>query len=317
MNFLKSAQFLVLICIILSFQVLSIESKNTIISYNNFEINTADVARFKNLIDSWENKNQQQKLEMLEKQYLSAGSTGLNEFYRIKIRDKRKFIETLDKLYRYYQSLDIFNLDLTTLHPQLVKVFAQFSKWTDDAEPLDVYFVVGRLSSAGTVSDKGILIGTEHFSKNLPTTLVEQGYKLRSIDFLLSTIAHEYVHSLQHQAGPKTLIRAVIFEGGADFLAELSTGISPTTKPHYVYGLSHQKQVWHQFKKVINDNDVSDWIANRQKENWPADIGYFVGYQIAKHYYQNMGDKREAFKQLTHVSDPETILKISQYGDNY
>ncbi len=114
-----------------------------------------------------------------------------------------------------------------------------------------------------------------------------------------------------------TLFRAVIFEGGADYLCELVTGIEPTTEPHYQFGMAHEQQSWQRFQTDRLNTDVSDWIANKSRADWPADMGFYIGYQIAKAFYQNMQDKRLAFHHLTHVDDPDFILRVSQYGAHF
>ena len=317
MNFKKWSALLFFACTFTLFQAESAENIYQNSSNEEFKIIFSDIENFKNSLKYWEQTNQTHNLKLLENQYLSIGSLGLNEFYRLKIRNKQKFVDTVDGLYEHYKSLDIFTFEPNTLRPQLTQMFSKFSKWTNEAHPLDVYFVIGRLNSAGTVTDKGILIGTEHFVKSIPSELSNKGYKFSTFDSLLPTIAHEYVHSLQNQAGPPTLIRAVIFEGGADFLAELVTGVSPFKKEHYRYGLANEPQVWNKFIDERYSTDVSNWIANRKNDNWPADMGYYIGYQIAKDFYHNMSDKGEAFKHLTNVSKPEYILKISQYGSDF
>ncbi len=279
---------------------------------HEFVIETSDVVRFERLMEKWSPGNDSKNQALIDR-YLSSGTEGLQAFYRIKIRDKKKFLSAIDRLYTHYQSLDAYDFDVETLRPKLTTMFTTFQQWSDEAKPMDIYLVVGRFSSAGTVYRNGILVGSEHLMSSVSEQLLQQGLKPRSIDSLLPTIAHEYVHSLQRQAGDKRLIRAVIFEGGADFLAELATGMTPSQKPHYQFGFAHEQKVWNKFREQMNGTDVSEWIANRSKSDWPADLGYFVGYQIAKSFYQNMSDKRLAFYHLTHVTDPEYILRVSQY----
>lgn len=282
-----------------------------------FQIISADMDRFSRMIEYWQLGNPESNLKLLRAQYLQPASYGLNEFFRIKIRDERKFASVVESLLPHFKTLDAYTFDVTSLRPELERMFERFSAWTDDAQPLDVYFVVGRFSSAGTVTNKGILIGVEHYAWTVPAASSAQGYKFKAFETMSQSIAHEYIHSLQHQAGPKTLIRAAIFEGGADFLAALATDTSLAAKESYQYGMANERAVWQRFERDMHATDVSQWIANSKTREWPADMGYFVGYQIAKRFYENMKDKRAAFRHLTYVADPNFILLTSQYGSQF
>ncbi|WP_166422712.1 DUF2268 domain-containing putative Zn-dependent protease [Paraglaciecola sp. 20A4] len=305
-------RLVLVLCISLFLQGALAASSNPKI--DSFTINVGDVQRFENMLTKWQVGNPAYNIRLIETEYLLDASAGLEDFYRLKIKNEAELVTTVDTLFSYYQTLDIYTYNPAALRPQLLQMFNQFSQWSDDAEPLDVYFVIGRMSSAGTVSNRGILVGAEQLAKIAPPDLVAQGYKFASLDLLVQLIAHEYVHSFQQQAGPGTLIRAAIFEGGADFLAELSTGISPMVKLHYQYGTENEQEVWHRFSQQMNSTDVSNWIANQKKGSRPGDLGYYVGYQIAKKFYYNMADKREAFTLLTTVPDANYILQVSGYA---
>ncbi|RYY20223.1 MAG: hypothetical protein EOO04_20450 [Chitinophagaceae bacterium] len=57
-------------------------------------------------------------------------------------------------------------------------------------------------------------------------------------------------------------------------------------------------------------NRSGNWIANSDQETAerPADLGYLIGYQICKAYYENHSDKKQA------VHD---ILNIRNYREFY
>ncbi len=283
----------------------------------SFNIVSDDVERFGRMISHWQKGNVEANTKLIKAQYLKSASYGLSEFFRIKIRDEQKFVSAVDSLLPHYSALEAYAFDAESLRPALTNMFANFSAWTDDAQPMDVYFVVGRFSSAGTVTKDGVLIGVEHYAQAPAPELVSKGYKFQSFSALTRSVAHEYVHSLQRQAGPRTLIRGAIFEGGADFLASLATGISPVNQENYQYGLANEAAVWQRFERDMFTSNASLWLANQKTDTWPADMGYFVGYQIAKNFYENMDDKREAFRHLTYVTDPEFILTTSQYGRQF
>jgi uncharacterized protein YjaZ len=48
-----------------------------------------------------------------------------------------------------------------------------------------------------------------------------------------------------------------------------------------------------------------NWIANSNQEtvDHPADLGYWVGYQICKAYYNKSADKKKAVEDMLNIKD--------------
>jgi hypothetical protein len=97
----------------------------------------------------------------------------------------------------------------------------------------DVYFVIGRLNSAGTVSARGMLMGAEMSSRTSTTPVdeipawVQQFTSSVSVATLGHIVIHETVHVLQFaddRTCCRNLLHDALVEGGADFLSELATG---------------------------------------------------------------------------------------------
>jgi len=137
--------------------------------------------------------------------------------------------------------------------------------------------------------------------------------------FLPFVLIHELMHTYQNTSN-KTLLGATIVEGGADFLTELIAG-EPNPKPKYrIYGEANEKQVFSEFKENLENTNHTNWIAGRddvkKEQGWPNDLSYFIGYKIAKGYYENSIDKKKAIQDLLDVKNPYNILKESRY-ENY
>ncbi|HEY9548012.1 MAG TPA: hypothetical protein VIR45_00805, partial [Kiloniellaceae bacterium] len=64
------------------------------------------------------------------------------------------------------------------------------------------------------------------------------------------------------------------------------------------------------FAADIDKTDLSDWVYNAGPDT-PGDLGYWVGYRIAKAYYQNAPDKRQALREIFEMSDPKAFLEKS------
>jgi hypothetical protein len=53
------------------------------------------------------------------------------------------------------------------------------------------------------------------------------------------------------------------------------------------------------------------------REEWPQDIGYFVGFRIVQSYYENAADKSAAFQEILAVTDYELFLQKSGYAEKF
>jgi hypothetical protein len=60
-------------------------------------------------------------------------------------------------------------------------------------------------------------------------------------------------------------------------------------------------------------NRVGNWIANSSQEtpDHPADLGYWVGYQICKAYFDNSPDKKAAIREMLNFKDSKAFYEKS------
>ncbi len=185
----------------------------------------------------------------------------------------------------------------------------------------DIYFVIGRMSAAGTVSDKGLLIGVDMFGKNgnAPTDELGAWHKavVSSADRLPYIVAHELIHYEQKNVDDATLLARALGEGVPDFVAELIAG--DTINPHlHKYANPLEKELWLEFKKEMNGTNDGNWLYQGDKAvNRPADLGYWMGYKIAENYYKNAKDKKQAVKDMLEIKDFAKFLADSRYEEKF
>ena len=75
-------------------------------------------------------------------------------------------------------------------------------------------------------------------------------------------------------------------------------------------GLSNLRQ--QDLEAILDSTDLSPWLYNYTPGSQePYDLGYWVGYRIAKAYYLQARDKREAVRALVQQDDPKAILAAS------
>jgi uncharacterized protein YjaZ len=149
-----------------------------------------------------------------------------------------------------------------------------------------------------------------------------------SADGIAHLVAHELVHYQQAMARGveayraifgerQTLLRIAIREGSADFVAELISGGHTNPRAHE-YGLRHERELWTAFQKEMHQRELGAWMFYRPaKREWPANLGYFMGYRIAQAFYERHPDKREALRAILGVTDYEQFLHDSRYFERF
>ncbi|RZK92405.1 MAG: hypothetical protein EOO98_03275, partial [Pedobacter sp.] len=81
----------------------------------------------------------------------------------------------------------------------------------------------------------------------------------------------------------------------------------------HVWAKGKEKQVWTDFSKEMYLNRAKNWIANADQEtaDKPADLGYWIGYQICKAYYNQAVDKNQAVADMLNIKDYKAFYKTS------
>jgi uncharacterized protein YjaZ len=132
-------------------------------------------------------------------------------------------------------------------------------------------------------------------------------------DRFVHVIAHEYVHVQQSQAlgddSHPTVLQASLIEGIAEFTGALISGdVAYSQLRKQVSG--RELQIETDFAADEDKTDLSKWIYNGTADK-PGDLGYWVGYRIAKAYYQHAPDKRRALREILQMTDPKAFLAKS------
>ncbi len=194
----------------------------------------------------------------------------------------------------------------------------------------NIYFLIGTLSTGGTVAQSGMLMGTEQSASDPATPLDElpdwarKGMPWHRFESLVGLVVHEAVHTQQKPAPEgqhDTLLRHSLGEGIADFVSELAVGPWAAHTPRQIYGRAHEHEVWVDFQdemEIAGDSIIRMWMYNGMlpagQNHGAVDIGYWVGYRIAGAYYARAKDKRAAVRELLELRDAEAILRTSGYA---
>jgi uncharacterized protein YjaZ len=130
-------------------------------------------------------------------------------------------------------------------------------------------------------------------------------------------VAHECIHFQQNVGSRLNLLGQSIYEGSADFVGELISG-RHTNPAAFEYGDEHEDELCREFVTKMNGEDFTDWLyGTSKKDNRPNDLGYWIGYKIAKSYFEKATDKKQAVYDILNIKDYNEFLKKSGYLAKY
>lgn len=281
---------------------------------------TSDINLFWKAYDAAKPEN---NINVFRDQYLRKGSAGLEEFRKLRLGSACALVDAIEKAPKYYAALREPSLKIASFENQMRANFRRLREIYPAAVFPDVYFLIGRMSSAGTLNKKGLFIGADMFGKNEGAPLDELGSWHRAAIMPTARIPLVVVHESIHyqQKFPEdeewSLLGKALSEGGADFVGELITGGNSNLQLHE-YGNRREKELWLEFQKEMAGKDAANWLYQGDDvKDKPADLGYYVGYKICEAYYKNAADKKQAVRDILEIKDFNVFLKASRYEEKF
>lgn len=193
-----------------------------------------------------------------------------------------------------------------------------------------VHVVFGAGNSGGMATPEVQVLGLEVMCG--PGTTPE-GFR----EAMRRIFAHETVHSFQNPSpssavyGADPILFMALLEGTPDFIASLTTGVSPNAA-RAAWATPREQELWRAFtndrKRAISGREgewglnadgqaaLKRWFGNYRSAppGWPEELGYWVGMRIAEAYVARASDKAAALEALITMADPAAILAASGYG---
>lgn len=261
----------------------------------------------------------------------SINNPAVNTMYKMNINDTVAFIERLAKYGNYYKSIQNQSRDMVNKkYPKMDAYYTQFKKMYPKAHRPKIIFTVGAMTVGGTITNDGLVIGTEFYGKKSADTsgMGRIAKFLLSPDDFVPLTFHEQMHFEQiMNAGGKekflkytsgTLLSNSLKEGAADFVSNLVTGWN-NNRPNYIYGSEHEKKLWAKFKKEMFSNEtLTNWMYDyKVVKDTPTDLGYYIGAKICESYYINANNKAKAIDDILSIKDAEKFLIQSKYGEKF
>lgn len=273
------------------------------------DIVTRDVDRFYAIYDAAKGAP---TADTLQTDYLGGASAGLIRFADVRRITGERIAEAVQKNPRMYRDARRCVDVLPAVRVRLATALDELAGIYPPARLPPVTIAIGRGKPVGVANAHGVMIGLE---------------ALCSVDFFdpdledrfVHVIAHEYVHVQQPAAQvedpEERVLRAALIEGGAEFIGELISGsISYGHLAAWARGRERETEV--AFLADRNEKALgSDWLYNgKGTRERPGDLGYWVGYRIAKSYYRHAADKQAAVREIIEMQDADAFLEESGWS---
>lgn len=312
--YLMKKYFLTAICLIFATVVIGQNFKQEFIS--------KDIENFWEAYDkiiSTKDTILQQKY--LKELYLDKGTEGLKSLVNVRGYTEKDFLDNINNSPKFWNSIRENTLSLDNLYSEILSDIQKFKTYYPTLKTIPIYFSIGAFRTNGTVHENKILIGSEYSLVDEKTVILDdlpeerhsfyKTFQPRKNIALLSI--HEYVHTQQNEL-VHNLLSYCLYEGIAEFISCKVTE-KESNSPALQFGETNQCKVVTQFVKdlFIGDN-IYNWLWGNNKNHLKArDLGYYVGYEIAKRYYNQSADKKQAIKDLieldyTNNSEVERIV---------
>jgi hypothetical protein len=245
--------------------------------------------------------------DQLRRGYIEAGSAGVRDFIPNRIVSPEALAAAVVKDRAMYERARRCRAALPNVSRRMRAAYLAFQAALPEAELPDTTILIGRGNSGGTANASGALIGLEVICDPTPGSVP---FDVR----LTHLVAHELAHTQQAFFTGDTLLAAALNEGVAEFVGELISGavinIEMSAKAD-----ARAAEIERAFAAEMMGTDTKRWLYNGPgTDAWPSDLAYWIGYRIAKSYYDRTTDKRAAVRALLKSTDARAFLKASGWA---
>ncbi len=263
-----------------------------------------DVARFYKIYDATDGRP---SVDQLQHDYIDPGSAGLHHLAKIRNVTGATIADALAKRPALYSDarrcMDVLPRVRQRVGVALDNLFRLYPEAS--VSPVTIVVGRGRPVAVGGPGGDGVQIGLE--------ALCAVSWLNPNVeDRFVHVIAHEYAHVQQSPTlsdEHPTVLQLALVEGGAELVAELTSG-SVGYSQFKMSTKGHEREIESEFVGDEGKTDLSNWFNNSTLEK-PGDLGYWVGYRIAKSYYRHATDKRRALREILQMTDPKAFLAKS------
>ena len=289
---------------------------------------TDDIARFWSAYDTVRAlSDSTEQIRAVQRLYIEPGSPGLQGLIATRRYTAREFAGAIREYPTYWESIRPNTLRASEMSQRIAAGLAAFQRLYPEGRPADVYFSIGVLRTPGTIFEGRVLIGAElaladprTVTSDLPQRLSNIApYVARNpIAQVAPLNVHEYVHT-QQRAWNYRVLDLVLAEGIAEYLSVLATGVPSAFAP-LAYERAHRDSVSAVFARdLLSRQTVDRWLYNDTTNRFGVrDLGYAVGYEIARRYVVRSPNRRAAIRVLVELDyakprDVARVVDVSGY----
>ena len=303
---------------------------------NRSTVQTLDITHFWEAYDELANvSTSADSIEVIQRLYIDRATEGFKEFMLVRPEmNAPNYVQALRMFPKFYASLRANTSYVFDAKKDVNFVFDRFNSVYDDFKPFRVCFAIGVLSTGGTVTNDYVLIGADLTCSTASLDLSEFSHApfnqlLPHLNYagdinqkIRNIVAHECVHTqqpddLDDSEQTCSLLHACLSEGFCDFVGEYLVG-EQINASLQAYGDAHEEAIWKSFSSALCNGSQEDWLYNYGRfEDKPADLGYYIGYVVAKKFFDLAEDKKEAIRLLIDFRDAEKILNASKYQEKW
>lgn len=275
---------------------------------NTDKVVTSDIDRFWAAYDLIQNTpDESEKLRLINDLYLSKQTKGLKAFREARNYTDTLYVQLINEYPKFWNSIRPNTLTIKNKTAELNEAVEKLRQYYPDLKDAEMYFTIGGLRSGGTVADRMVLVGAEIATGTATVDVSEfkdnwlrNAFSRQTLDNIVYLNLHEYIHT-QQDGGNNRVLNQSIKEGSCDFIAELVLG-SPIQTAYLTYGRLHEQQVQQLFKQEMFSHNTANWLYNGKRKAKGYDLGYYVGYEICRAYYDKATDKQLAVKDIIELN---------------
>lgn len=264
-------------------------------------IQTDDVTRFYRV---YEAAGGHPTPQQIQHGYLDRGSAGLHHLTHVRNVNAENIARAVATHPELYTKARTCLAALPRIRQRLDRTFANLLRLYPEAARPPVTILISRgkpIAIAGP--GHGVQVALEGMCSDIAAKILGTDID----DRFVNTIAHEYIHVQQPpEQQSATVLQRALNEGVAEFVGKLISGGLANAAVH-ASAKGRELEIETRFAADMDKTDLSAWFDNTTADD-PGQLGYWVGYRIAKAYYQRAADKRAAIRELIRATDPHAIL---------
>jgi len=277
---------------------------------------TTDITHFWDAYDSiTAATDTAEQRRLLHIHFIDKASIGQRGMFTARRYTPDEYLHAIRSYPRFYASVRP-NMLRADEHAEAMQAGAErLRRLYPTMKPADIYFTVGVFRSGGTALDGNVLIGSEISLTDKNTVVVEFPEKLAHLGTFFATEpvrelaftnVHELIHTQQAGRWGYDLLSQSLHEGIAEFIPTLAME-RPSPAASVAYGLANADTVRAVFERELFAYWIDRWIWNADGPFPQRDLGYYVGYAMAKNYYERSTDKAAAIATLINLNCEDSV----------